>query len=114
MKLTCVNDRGEKSIDLEDVLYFEAFKDDCFCFTMDNKYRVRKLKLYDLEKYPEFGFIRTHKSFIVNVFKIITLTPQLNSKIKIRMKNREVLYINRTYIKPFKAYLKKGDYKRWI
>ena len=45
MKLTCVNDRGEKSIDMEDILYFEAFRDDCFCFTMDKKYKVRKLKL---------------------------------------------------------------------
>lgn len=111
MKITCVNDRGTKQIDLKDILYFEAFKDDCFCFTMDEKLKVKGKKLYDME-YKEYGFVRIHKSFIVNVFKIITLTPQVNSKIKIRVKNRDVLYINRTYIKSFKLYLKKGDYKK--
>lgn len=111
MYLKCVNDRGEKDINLENVLYFEAMRDDCFCFTIDNKYKVKGLKLYDIEKYSKEGFVRVHKSYVVNVFKIITLTPQLNSRIKIRVKNQDVLYINRSYIKPFKAYLKKGDYK---
>ena len=111
MILKCVNDRGEKDISLEEVLYFEAFRDDCFCFTLDHKYKVKNFKLYDAEQFYESGFIRIHKSFVVNIYKIITLTPQVNSKIKIRVKNKDVLYINRSYIKPFKSYLKKGDYK---
>lgn len=95
--------------ELKDVIFFEAFGDDCFFNTIDGKYKVG-LKLKDTEQYSEFGFIRVNKSYVVNVFKIISLTPQVNSKIKIRMKNQDVLYINRSYIKAFKAYLKKGEY----
>lgn len=111
MYIKCVNERGEKEINLDTILYFEAMRDDCFCFTMQNKYKVKGLKLYDMEQYKNEGFVRIHKSYIVNVFKIITLTPQINSRIKIRMKNMDVLHINRSYIKSFKTYLRKGDYK---
>ncbi len=109
MDLKCVNSRGEYNINLEDILYFEAIGDHCFCFTMNNKYKVKGYKLKELEFLKE-GFVRIHKSYIVNVFKIITLTPQINSRIKLRVKNQDVIYINRSYIKSFKAYLKKGEY----
>lgn len=112
MILKCVNSRGTKDINLEEILYFEAFRDDCFCFTVDHKYKVKNFKLYDAEVLGEFGFIRIHKSYVVNIFKIVTLTPQINSRIKLRVKNYDVIHVNRSYIKPFKQYLKKGDYKR--
>lgn len=98
------------TIRLEDVLYFEAFGDDCFCVTMLERYKVR-LKLYETSEYKNKGFVRIGKSYTVNVFKIISLTPQINSKFKLRMKNQEVLYVNRAYLKEFKMYLKKGEYK---
>ena len=111
MKLVVSNERGSTSILLEDILFFEAFGDDCFCVTQDNRYKV-KMKLYDAMEFSEDGFVRINKSFVINVFKVITLTPQINSKLKIRMKNKEVLYVNRSYIKSFKEYLKKGEYRR--
>jgi DNA-binding LytR/AlgR family response regulator len=109
MELVVTNERGTSTVLLEDVLFFEAFGDDCFCVTKENKYKVR-LKLYDTEDFAPQGFVRIHKSYVINVFKIITLTPQVNSKLKIRMKNQEVLFCNRSYMKHFKQYLKKGEY----
>lgn len=111
MELVVTNDRGSKTILLEDVIFFEAFGDDCFCVTNDNKYKVR-MKLYDTEDFAPNGFVRINKSFVVNVFKVITLTPQINSKLKIRMKNQEVLFVNRSFMKHFKGYLKRGEYRQ--
>jgi DNA-binding LytR/AlgR family response regulator len=110
MSIVGYDNKKAFDIELEDILYFEAFGDDLFCFTMMGRYQVR-LKLYDTEEYSQYGFIRVNKSMVVNVFKIIALTPQVNSRIKLRMKNQHVLYINRSYIKNFKEYLKKGEYK---
>lgn len=110
MELVVISERGTVTVLLEDILFFEAFGDDCYCITQDNKYKI-KMKLYDTEQYKADGFIRINKSYVVNVFKIITLTPQLNSKFKLRMKNQEVLFVNRSYLKLFKEYLKKGEYK---
>ena len=98
-------------VGLEDVLFFEAFGDDCYYVTMDGKYKI-DMKLYEAENYNKMGFVRVNKSYVINVFKIISLTPQVNSKFKLRMKNQTVLYVNRSYLKTFKAYLKKGEYKQ--
>lgn len=111
MELVVTSERGSVKIQLEDVIFFEAFGDDCFCITKDNKYKVR-MKLYDTEQYGNKGFVRVNKSYVVNVFKIISLTPQINSKFKIRMKNQEVLFVNRSYLKHFKMYLKRGEYRQ--
>lgn len=111
MNLVVSNERGSTSVQLEDVLFFEAFGDDCFCVTKDNKYKVR-MKLYEVDELKKDGFVRINKSYAINVFKIITLTPQLNSRLKVRMKNKEILYVNRSYVKKFKEYLKKGEYKK--
>ena len=109
MNLVCANDRGSKTIDISDVLYFESLGDDCFCVTPENRYKT-KVKLYETEEFGQFGLVRINKSYVVNVFKVITITPQLNSKIKLRMKNNDIVYVNRTYLKAFKHYLMKGDY----
>ena len=111
MDLVVTNERGTSTVQLEDVVFFEAFGDDCFCVMGDKKYKI-KMKLYDTESFAPSGFVRINKSYVVNVFKIITLTPQVNSKFKIRMKNQEVLFVNRSYLKHFKLYLKKGEYKQ--
>jgi len=111
MELVVTNERGTVTVQLEDIIFFEAFGDDCDCITPHNKYRV-KMKLYDTEDFAPHGFVRIHKSYVINVFKIVTLTPQVNSKLKIRMKNQEVLFVNRSYLNHFKGYLKKGEYKQ--
>lgn len=110
MRIRCVDERSSINIDLKDVIYFEAMGDDLFCITEKGKFKS-KLKLYETEDFGKYGFIRISKSFVVNVFHIITLTPMVNSKLKVRMKNKDVLYINRTYIKTFKQFLKKGEFK---
>jgi len=110
MNIVGYTDKNAFDIELEDVLFFEAFGDDVYGKTMSNQFLV-KFKLYDTVEFERYGFIRINKSIVVNIYKIITLTPQVNSRIKIRLKNQEVFYINRSYLKSFKAYLQKGEYK---
>ena len=50
----------------------------------------------------EKNFVRVSKSFLVNIAHIEYIRPMLNSKLKLIMTNKDVVEVNRTYVKSFK------------
>lgn len=95
-------------IEANDVLYFEAFDDRTFLYTIDNVLEV-KLRLYELESFlSEKDFIRISKSHIVNINKITKLKPELNRTLLLTLCDGEQLSVSRKYVKQFKELLSIG------
>jgi len=98
-------------IEANDVLYFEAFDDRTFLYTIDNVLEV-KLRLYELEAFlSEKDFIRISKSHIVNINKISKLKPELNRTLLLTLCDGEQLSVSRNYVKQFKELLSIGETK---
>lgn len=95
-------------LDLSDILYFEAVGDQVFAYTTEEIYSVKK-RLYELETiYQDRKFIRCSKSILVNLMKIESFRPALNSRFFARMKNGEDVLVSRMYAKELKKKLMEG------
>ncbi|WP_461614013.1 LytTR family DNA-binding domain-containing protein [Clostridium sp. Marseille-QA1073] len=57
------------------------------------------------ENFKDSDFIRINKSVIINMSKIKTLRPLLNSKIEVTFLSNEKQIVTRSYIKAFKKML---------
>ena len=88
---------------LGDILYFEADAEQVFAYMSDEIYRV-KLRLYQVEKLAHAaGIVRVSKSHLVNVKKIQSLRPALNSRLYAKMPNGEEILVTRKYAPAVKA-----------
>ncbi|XMB86198.1 LytTR family DNA-binding domain-containing protein [Mycoplasmatota bacterium WC44] len=100
--------RGKRDISVEDIIYVESYGDDIFVRVYGNSYKVQ-MKLHEFETtYSHLGLLRINKSYVINVTKIRNVLPYLNYRLKLKMINDEVVYVNRTYMKTFKKYIKEG------
>ena len=85
------------SIQLEDILYFEAVGDLVFAYTGDQVYEI-KMRLYQVEEtVQQSGILRASKSFLVNVRKIEKVRSVLNGRFMAVMENGEEVLITRHY-----------------
>ena len=85
------------SIQLEDILYFEAVGDLVFAYTGDQVYEI-KMRLYQVEDIvQQSGILRASKSFLVNVRKIEKVRSVLNGRFMAVMENGEEVLITRHY-----------------
>ena len=92
-------------VEIADVLYFETVDNRTFLYTAKDVIEIEQ-KLYELEMIlSEKDFIRSSKSQIVHIHKIIRLKPELNRTIQATMCNGEKLYISRRYTKSVKNLL---------
>lgn len=106
-KLVGKTKQGEVKLKIDDILYIESFGNDIFAYTNTATIELPN-KLYQLvEELEPFGFIRVGKSCIVNIAKVYAIKPHFNGKLTLTLDNQQVLEVNRTYVKLFKAYLKK-------
>ena len=96
---------GIKKVDVKDIEYFEALENDVFAVCGNNRYLCDD-KLYVLEELlSKRYFVRTSKSFLVNILKINIIRPMLNYKFLLIMNNGDKIDVNRTYMKSFKEKL---------
>lgn len=96
------NSLGVKRVNVRNIEYFEALDNDVFAIIGKERFYVLE-KLYVLEKtLEEKDFVRVSKSFLVNIAKIDFIRPILNYKLKLIMMNKNVVEVNRTYVKSFK------------
>ncbi len=93
-------------VELSRVLYFETVDNRSFAYTSDQVVEIEQ-KLYELELLLEQQetFVRSSKSQIINMNKIIRLKPELNRTIQAVMCNGERLYISRRYAQGIKRRL---------
>ncbi len=77
----------ESSVSVSDIIYFESMGHDIYMHTTDNKYKLKRERGKELsmktlsEQFEKKGFIRIHKSFLVN-FRYIYKINKNNVELK--------------------------------
>ena len=93
---------------LEDVYYFEAVDGRVFAYTKEKVFEM-KTRLYELENvYSSNHFVRSSKSFIINLLKLESISPALNGRFMAHMKNGESIVISRQYVPTLKRIVMGG------
>lgn len=67
-----------------------------------------KYRLYELEEKLGSSFVRISKSTLVNINEIASMEMEFNGKMKLYLKNGEVEYTSRSYLKQIKQALGMG------
>lgn len=85
------------------IIYIESFGHEIYCHTNQGKLSIKE-KLYEIEAlFEKDGFIRVHKSFIINKNHIKTIKPTFNTKFILTMSNKEIIEVSRNYYNIFKS-----------
>ena len=72
-----------------DIFYFEYMNRKVKIVTVQKEYICKKERIGDIAKRMEqFGFVMSHQSFVVNMYQIDKITPQL-----LIMKNGDRVYL---------------------
>lgn len=100
--------KGEKILPTapEKILFIRCQNGEPFVYTHEGKYRT-KFIMQDLEqKLAPFGFLRTHRSFLVNINHVVELTPWFNGSFKLTMNDKEKTeaLVSRYNVKDLKQY----------
>jgi hypothetical protein len=100
------NEFGQKSVESRNFYYF-IVEDEEVYGVLHNTRLLVKMKLYEIEELlMSKDFIRVSKYCLVNIGKIDYIKPALNSKLDLLLKNKEIIEVNRAYLKEFKKALK--------
>ena len=106
-------DREMFQIRLDAIFYFEAVGENVFAYTKGNvfdiKQRLYKIKqrLYQVEeKTDTFSFVRISKSVLVNLKKIVSISPDEGGRGRIKLTNGENVIVSRAYFKTVSEMLK--------
>ena len=87
----------------EDIIYVESYGHEILCHTIIHKANINE-KLYEIEElFESYGFIRIHKSYVINRHQIATIKPTFNTKFILTMKNKTKLEVSRNYYYLFKS-----------
>ena len=98
MTLQAYADTAIHQISLHDIFYVEAVNNRVFAYLEKAVYEL-KTKLYEFEgMYESRRFFRCSKSVIVNLMKIESIRPALNSRFAAKMANGEAVIISRQYV----------------
>jgi len=96
-----------KLLNVNEVYYFYCREHTVCAETLDDTYTLN-ITLRTLEQQlDKTSFIRTHKSYIVNINYINEIIPWFNYTYKVTMKHKKSeIPISRNYMKPFKSTLR--------
>lgn len=102
-KITLWKNEKMKVVSLDEVYYCEAKERDTLVYTKDGSY-LGNSKISDLEdRLPSDMFFRTHRSYIVNVYKIVEIIPWFNSTYNLKLKDFDTqIPVSRGNMKKFK------------
>lgn len=99
---------AERSVKTSDIMYFESMGHDIFIYTVDGNFKIKRERDRNMtvkfitEKFENKGFIRVHKSFLVNYLYIHTINYSniiLKNNLKISINPRKVNDIKKIYQK---------------
>ena len=96
-----------RHIRVDAVYYLDCVDKKIYAYTKDHVYGLEQNLSYYEEALWAYGFVRISKSNLVNIYKIVSLKPEINMRVCIKFDNDEKLYINRTYKSSFNEYLHK-------
>ena len=99
------NDR-QYQLPVVDIFYIESVDDRTFLYLEQDCYESRK-KLYEFEEIlASRRFARISKSVIINLMKIVSISPALNGRFLCKLTNGEEVIISRKYVPEIKEKLK--------
>ncbi|XMB68008.1 LytTR family DNA-binding domain-containing protein [Mycoplasmatota bacterium zrk1] len=88
-----------------DIVFVESFGNDIFCHTSNGKYLIRE-RLYEVEGlFNENGFLRVHKSYVINTNCIKKISPSLDRKFVLTMVDGTQIDVTRSYFYKFKEHI---------
>lgn len=99
---------AERSVKTSDIMYFESMGHDIFIYTVDGNFKIKRERDRNMtvkfitEKFENKGFIRVHKSFLVNYRYIYTINYSniiLKNNLKININPRKANDIKKIYQK---------------
>lgn len=95
-------EEGVALVDPSEILYIESIQSMLEIHALHRVYHVKE-PLYQMEArlYPK-GFLRIHKSFLVNRRHIRQIKTSLNMKYSLVLSNKETLEVSRSYYYQFK------------
>lgn len=104
-KLSFYKDSQIILLDYEEILYFESIDDRVFAYTKDAVCES-KSKLYMLEQdLPQDDFLRISKAVIVNLNKVLSLSPAFGGRFEAVLENGYKVIISRNYVSALKEKL---------
>ncbi len=99
------NDR-QYQLPVVDIFYIESVDDRTFIYLEKDCYESRK-KLYEFEEVlASRRFARISKAVILNLMKIVSVSPALNGRFLCRLTNGEEVIISRKYVPEIREKLK--------
>ncbi|KOF55774.1 MULTISPECIES: LytR/AlgR family response regulator transcription factor [Clostridium] len=100
-KIPCINNSKIILIDTNDI-FFCYIIDEKTCVKLDNKVYITTNSLSEIEE--KTGFFRTHRSYLVNLNKVIEIYSWFNGTYKLIMNdnNKSEVPVSRAHVKEFK------------
>lgn len=105
-QLTGIIEGAQYELPVSDVFYIEGVDNRAFIYCEKQVYETRQ-KLYELEEaLKEKHFLRVSKSVLVNLMKVGSIKPSLNSRFTAVLQNGEQIIVSRKYVPELKKALK--------
>ena len=104
--LTGTADERQYEIAVSEICYIESVDNKAFFYTKNKVYETRQ-RLYELEELlREKHFLRVSKSMLLNLMKISSIKPALNSRFIAVLQTGEEIVISRKFVPDLKKALK--------
>ncbi len=105
-QLTATADERQYEVAVTDIFYIEAVDNKVFLYTKNKVYETRQ-RLYELEEVlRKKHFLRVSKSTLLNLMKVSSIKPALNSRFTAVLPSGEQVVITRKYVPELKKALK--------
>lgn len=105
-QLTGTTDDRMYEIAVSDIFYIESVDNKTFIYCKNREYETKQ-KLYELEEIlREKHFLRVSKSVLLNLMKVSSIKPALNSRFTAVLFSGEQVIISRKYVPELKKALK--------
>lgn len=103
--ITGIRDGKTYQIPIKDIYYIESVDNKTYIYLKQNVYET-KLRLYELEeRLRGTKLFRCAKAMILNVGKIRSVSPSVNSRFEAKLLNGETVIISRQYVGTLKKIL---------
>ena len=104
-QLTATADERQYEVAVTDIFYIEAVDNKVFLYTKNKVYETRQ-RLYELEEVlRKKHFLRVSKSTLLNLMKVSSIKPALNSRFTAVLPSGEQVVITRKYVPELKKAL---------
>ncbi len=104
--VTGMKDERRYQLPVVDIFYIESVDDRTFIYLEKDCYESRK-KLYEFESMlVSRSFARISKAVVINLMKIVSISPALNGRFSCKLTNGEEVIISRKYVPDIKERLR--------